>query len=469
VTIDYATFLDRKTQPNRQAGLVDVPQLSGKLAAFQSDLVTWALKRGRAALFADTGLGKTRMQLEWARRICDHTSGRVLVLTPLSVAKQTEAEGVTCGIPVRRAYDGSVVSDIAIYVTNYDRLHLFDGVAFDGVVLDESSIIKHHTAKTLGVLLERFKDTRFKLCCSATPSPNDHTELGTHAEFLGVCARTEMLSEFFCHDGGDTSVWRLKGHARHAFWRWVSSWAAMVRLPSDLGYDDTGYVLPPLHVHEHVSVAHESAARDAGLLFAEPARTLSARRGARRSTLNQRVEGVADLVRSNREQWVIWCELNAEQDAIASLLGNQCESIYGSMDGFAKEMAHETWLRGDARVLVTKPSIFGFGLNWQHCAYMVFAGVTDSYEKFYQAKKRIHRFGQKRSCHVHVFYNEIEGEVLKNLKRKEVEANKMAAELIGETREMVRTEVCGAQRVASVYGPSDIAMPRWMGRREADL
>jgi hypothetical protein len=466
---DYDQFLARKLAVSPPTGLTTIPELTPLLNAFQRDLVIWALRRGRAALFADTGLGKTLMQILWADAIAKYTGGRVLILAPLSVSKQTEAEARKFGLIATRVHDGSGIGETGVYVTNYDRLHLFDASKFDGIVLDESSIIKNFAGKILAQLLESFRDTRYKLACSATPSPNDHTELGTHAEFLGVCTRTEMLAEFFCHDGADTSVWRLKGHARSAFWRWVSSWAAMLRRPSDLGYSDEGYVLPALHVHEHVSAADAQQTREAGLLFAEPVKGLMDRRKARRSTLNLRVQGCADLVQSDAEGWVIWCELNDEQEALRKLLGDQAVSITGSMPAIEKENLHDAWFRGEKRIIITKPSIFGWGLNWQHCARMAFVGVTDSFERYYQAVRREWRFGQKREVHVHLFYNEIEGRVRENLTRKEAEMIKMSEELGKETRDMVRSAVHGAERTRNLYADRAILMPAWMGRRVADV
>jgi hypothetical protein len=464
---DYAAFLASKLASSPPTGItVDVT--SDRLFPFQRDLVTWALKRGRAALFADTGLGKTRMQLIWAHHVQKHTGGRILILAPLSVAKQTAAEGEAVGVLVVRASYGGECTEPGIYVTNYDKLHKFADANFDAVVLDESSIIKHHDAKTLAVLLDRFRSTPFKLCASATPSPNDYTELGTHAEFLGVCSRAEMLAEFFCHDGSDTSKWRLKGHARQAFWRWVSAWAALLRRPSDLGYDDAGYDLPALRTHEHRSDADPDAVKGAGLLFAEPASTLTERRDARRSTMATRVKGAIDLVRADSDQWVIWCELNAEQDALRKELGDQCVSIAGAQDSFTKELLHDQWLRGELRILLTKPSIFGFGLNWQHAHKMAFVGVTDSFESYYQAVRRMWRFGQRSEVDVHLFYNELEGDVLANLKRKGEDANKMGDELSAETRAMVASEVRGAKRETNAYESRGWTMPEWLVRRGAD-
>jgi len=264
--MDYEEFVSRKLTRDPPTGIACEVETHPSLFPFQHDIVRWALRRGRCAVFADTGLGKTRMQLAWADAVRRHTARKVLILAPLAVAQQTAAEGRDMGMIVTVCRDASDVQH-GINVTNYDRLHRFDTAAFGAVVLDESSVIKHHDAKTLGILLEAFAGTPFKLCATATPAPNDFTELGTHAEFLGVCTRSEMLAEFFCHDGGETQKWRLKGHARVAFWRWVASWAAMVRRPSDLGYADGGYSLPPVRYVEHTVAAQLDTYRRAGFLF----------------------------------------------------------------------------------------------------------------------------------------------------------------------------------------------------------
>ena len=467
--VAYDDFVAAKLATVPGAG-IDVANLREKtLFPFQRDLVTWAIRRGRAALFADTGLGKTRMELHWARRVAAHTKGRVLVLAPLSVARQTAKEGDAIGVKATVAASGEECDAPGIYVTNYDKLHRFDGVAFDAVVLDESSCIKHHNAKTLTTLLDRFKSTPYKLCASATPSPNDYTELGTHAEFLGVCSRTEMLAEYFVHDGGETSVWRLKGHARPVFWRWVASWAALIRLPSDIGYDDAGYVLPSMRVHEHVSAASHESVASSGLLFAAPASSLSERRSARRASMSDRVGQCVETVNADPgEQWVVWCDLNSEQDALADALGPQCVSIQGANTSEEKEARHDQWIRGEARILISKPSIFGFGLNWQHCARMAFVGVTDSFESYYQAVRRCYRFGQRREVDVHIFSSELEGNVLANLKRKQSDAERMGAELSLETKDAVKTNLLGSVRSVNRYESRHIVAPAWMNRRAPD-
>jgi hypothetical protein len=459
--VDYGEFIATKLTRAPSTGLDFIPEIDARMFPFQADLVRWALRRGRAALFADTGLGKTRMQIEWARHV-----GDVLILAPLAVARQTASEGAAMGVEVTVCRSGADVRP-GVNVTNYDRLHLFDSSVFRGVVLDESSIIKHHDAKTLGMLMDAFASTPFKLCATATPSPNDYTELGTHAEFLGVCTRAEMLSEFFVHDGGDTSTWRLKGHARAAFWSWVASWAALLRLPSDLGYSDTGYVLPPMVVHQTTIAADVETTKAAGLLFAAEASTLAERRDARRASIGARVAAVAAEVNADIQPWIVWCDLNAESEALTAAIPGAVE-IRGSHTTEEKEAKLAAFAEGSTRVLVSKPSICGFGLNWQHCARVVFVGVTDSFEAYYQAVRRCYRFGQTRPVHVHVFASELEGRVVANLQRKEKDAQAMAAELSTWTRASVLAEVRGLTRTTNIYNPTErMRVPSWLASETA--
>lgn len=458
---EYEAFVARKLSTQPATGLSKVPSLHPTLFSFQSDLVSWALRRGRAALFADTGLGKTAMQLEWAR----HIPGDVLILAPLAVAAQTAKEGARIGVPVTVCRDGVDVKP-GVNITNYERLHRFDASRFTGVVLDESSIIKHHDAKTLRVLLDAFSATPFRLAATATPSPNDYTELGTHAEFLGVCTRTEMLAEFFCHDGGETQTWRLKGHARGLFWKWVAGWAAMLRKPSDLGYPNDGYDLPLLTVEQHTLAADADTVKSAGLLFAAEASTLTERRVARRASIGARVAECAALVNADPQPWVVWCDLNAESEALTKAIDGAVE-VRGSDTLEDKESRLVDFAEGRARVIVSKASICGFGLNWQHCARMAFVGVTDSYEAFYQAVRRSWRFGQKRPVIVHVFASEVEGAVLRNLQRKERDATAMAEQLSAETRDAVRDEVRGQPRQSNAHAPGvRMTVPAWLTTNE---
>lgn len=463
--MDYDELIRRKLSTAPPTGLSNVGELvlPDGLFPHQDALVRWSLRRGRSAIFADTGLGKTRMQLAWADQVARETGHDVLILAPLAVAAQTVREGAEIGVQVTHCRETVDVRP-GICITNYDRLHKFNPERFGAVVLDESSIIKHHDAKTLGILLEAFKHAPFKLCATATPAPNDWTELGTHAEFLGICTRTEMLAEYFVHDGGDTQSWRLKGHARDVFWRWVASWAALLRKPSDLGYDDSRYDLPPLHVHQHISKADHSTAAEAGMLFALEAATLSERRGARRGSMADRVAAcVAQVMAEPDENWLVWCDLNAEQDALESALGDRAFSVRGSMTSDEKESAILGWINGERPWMISKPSIMGWGINAQIAARMAFVGVTDSFEAYYQAVRRCWRFGQAREVHVHVFASELEGAVVANLKRKELDAGAMAESLSAETNAAVRDEVLGVTRQTNPYEPRKaITAPAWL-------
>lgn len=456
----YRDFVASKAVYASACGF-DPSELAGPLFGHQDALARWAVRRGRAAVFASTGLGKTRVYLSWADAVARQTGGRVLVLTPLAVAPQGAAEAAVMGLDARVARDGSEVC-APITVTNYDRLHRFDPSAFAGVVIDESSCIKHHDAKTLRTLLDAFSQTPYRLACTATPAPNDWTELGTHAEFLGVCTRAEMLAEYFVHDGGSTQDWRLKGHAREAFWRWVSSWGALVRSPADLGFDAAGYDLPALSVEQRTLAADVASAHAAGLLFAQPARSLSERRNARRGSVDARVAACAARVNADAEPWVVWCDLNAESEALVAAIPGAVE-VRGSHDADEKERRLADFSAGRTRVLVTKPSIAGWGLNWQHCARTAFVGVTDSWEAYHQAVRRFWRFGQRRPVQVHVYASELEGAVVSNLARKERDAQAMADALSAETRDSVRAAVLGARRDVNPYEPRvRMHVPAWL-------
>lgn len=446
--MEYEELIKRKFRVQESDGL-DIHVNHDWLFQHQRDLVNWALRRGRAAIFADTGLGKSRMQIAWANEVHIRTGRDVLILAPLAVATQTQEEADGVGIKITHALDGADIHP-GLNITNYDRLHRFDADRFGAVVLDESSIIKHHTAKTLKTLLEAFEHTPYKLCATATPSPNDWTELGTHAEFLGIRSRSEMLAEFFVHDAANTQEWRLKGHARQAFWRWVSSWGAMVRSPADLGHDASAYKLPPLEVFQHVI---KCSTPQFGQLFVTEAQTLMERRDARRESIAERVRACADVVNSDRQPWVVWCDLNAEGDALAAAIPDAIQ-ISGSDDSDVKERRLHDFAHGKHRVLISKPSICGFGLNWQHASRMAFVGVTDSFEAYYQAVRRCWRFGQTKPVHVHIFASESEGAVVQNLKRKESSAKEMADQLSKETLEAVRSAVLGSVRESNPYEPA---------------
>lgn len=466
--MDYREFVGAKLAHSPPTGIEGAAVQSPHLFEFQRDLVQWALRRGRCAIFASTGLGKSRMQLTWADAVARHTGAPVLILAPLAVTAQTAAEGASIGVTAvvvadQYGADAATAGGANVVITNYDKLHRFTPSAFAGVALDESSIVKNFNGKTLAALIDAFADTPFRAAFTATPSPNDYTELGNHAELLGVCSREEMLAEFFCHDGGETQKWRLKGHARQAFWKFVSTWAALVRSPADLGYDGSAYVLLPLTVEHHTIDADAESVRLSGLLFAAEAATLMERKAARRGSVGARVEKCAEMVNSSDEPWIVWCDLNAESDALAASIPGSVE-VRGSMTSDEKEAALVAFARGDFRVLVSKPSICGFGLNWQHCAHVAFVGVTDSWEAYYQAVRRCWRFGQKRPVAVHVFASELEGAVVKNLARKESDAEAMAVELSAETADMVRSEVRGSVRTTNDYAANSLmVVPLWLG------
>lgn len=447
--MNYADFVTRKLGETQSHGIM-APLADYGLFPHQVDLVNWSLRRGRAAIFADTGLGKSRMQVAWADMIARHSGERVIILAPLAVAEQTVEEAASIGVAIQHAREEADAEGHQIVITNYDRLHKFDCSKFGAVVLDESSIIKHHAAKTLQLLLETFRNTPYRLACTATPAPNDWTELGNHAEFLGVRSRAEMLAEFFVHDGGDTQTWRLKGHARHVFWRWVASWGAMVRSPADLGHDASAYLLPPLHVHQHTVETEHNPQHG---LFAMEAQTLMERRDARRQSMAERVKACAEAANADRQPWVIWCDLNAEGDALTAAIDGAVQ-ISGSDDAETKERRLHDFAHGKIRVLVSKPSICGFGLNWQHCRRMAFVGVTDSFEAYYQAVRRCWRFGQTMPVHVHVFASNQEGAVVQNLRRKEQDAKAMADAMATETIDAVRSEVLGASKETNPYRPA---------------
>lgn len=462
---DYEAFVASKRLVVAPVGIESPPELSNKLFPFQRDIVRWALRRGRAAIWADCGLGKGWMAIEWARVVAAHQSDPVLITAPLAVAQQFVSEGQKLGVDVHLCRDGADVR-AGVNVANYERLHRFDANVFGGVVLDESSILKDFTSATRGALIEAFQRTPFRLACSATPAPNDHVELGNHAEFLGVMSRMDMLSTFFCHDGGETQNWRLKGHARADFWKWLCSWACTIRKPSDLGYDDGAFCLPPLNIHEHVVSSGTDLAREAGVLFITDASGITEQRAARRSSLQARVDAAAALVNGNDEPWICWCDLNAESEALAAAIPDAVE-VRGSQDAEEKERLLGDFIAGRTRVLVTKPSIAGFGLNLQHCARVAFVGLSNSFEAFYQAIRRNWRFGQTRAVECHIIISDADGAVRANLERKREDAETMANEMLVGMGDIQRATIRALERETINYEPR-VAMrvPSWL-RTEA--
>jgi len=417
----YQEFLIGKRLLDAPSGMENGVAFNSKLFSFQQKVVRWALRRGRAAIFADCGLGKSFMQLEWAR----HLPGEVLILTPLAVAQQTVEEGRRFGIPCAYATTAQQITE-RITITNYERLENFEASRFCGVVLDESSILKAFDGKTRTTLIETFTKTPFRLCCTATPSPNDYMELGNHSEFLGVMSRTEMLAMFFVHDGGETQVWRIKGHAREKFWEWVCSWAVMFRKPSDVGDSDIGFVLPPLQYHQHLVEVQEPSE---GYLFALEAQGLGDRLAARRESVTERVAACAKFVNETRGAWLVWCHLNSESEQLTQAIPGAVE-VKGSDPASVKAARLLDFATGKIRILVSKPSIAGFGMNFQRCHQMAFVGLSDSYEELYQATRRCWRFGQTQPVQVHLIGATTEGAVLANIRRKERETESMAQAMV---------------------------------------
>ena len=408
--MSYAEFLKQKREHLVDTGFVpDAADMHPALFPFQKQIVYWAIRKGRAAIFAECGLGKTLMQVCWANAVHRHTGGRVLIVAPLSVSEQTIGEAEKFGYQVSR-------KDSPIQITNYERLHHHDLSSFVGVVLDESSILKNYSGKIRNQIIESFQQTRFKLACTATPAPNDYMELGNHSEFLNVKSRTEMLAEYFVHDGGETQVWRLKRHAVTAFWDWVRQWAIICAKPSDLGHSDEGFVLPELVVERLIV---QSNYETQGTLFPMMASTLTERRVARKSSLSDRVKLVAERVaKEPNRPWIIWCNLNKEADELADAIPSAVE-VRGSETIDAKAKKLNAFTSGKANILITKPSIAGFGMNWQHCARMVFCGLSDSFEEYYQSVRRSWRFGQLEQVKVLIVTSSAEQNVVKNVLRKQ--------------------------------------------------
>jgi superfamily II DNA or RNA helicase len=448
----YAEFLASKVHRAPSSGVeVDDSAIHPSLFPFQRDVTRWALRKGRAAIFADTGLGKTRMQVEWARL----TGERTLILAPLAVTQQTIREAEAIGVEVTYARHQGEADGLTI--TNYERLDRFEPSEFGAVVLDESSILKAYEGKTRTALIAAFSETPWRLACTATPAPNDVAELANHAEFLGVMSRVEMLAAFFIHDSDD-GVWRLKGHARHPFWRWLASWSMTLGKPSDLGYEDDGYRLPPLDIRAHLL---PTSYVPEGQLFAGALKGVTDRAGVRKATVKARVERAASLVAAEPdEQWLIWAGLNAEADALARAIPGSV-NVQGSDDPDMKSEALLAFAAGKVRVLVTKPTVAGFGMNFQGCARMAFVGLGDSYEQYYQAIRRCWRFGQSRAVDVHIVLTEPEEVIHANVLRKEREATEMRAELIRHLARYEREEVMGIRR--NDYQPdTPMAVPAWL-------
>ena len=455
MSITYAAFIASKAVQTSPNGHQHPIPNAAVLYPFQQTIVAWAAKKGRAAIFADTGLGKTRMQLEWARLM----DRRTLILAPLAVARQTVQEGQRIGVPVIHAHSQQEAGRITI--TNYERLQHFDPSSFEAVVLDESSILKSFDGKTRTRLIETFKDTPFRLCCTATPAPNDLEEFGNHAEFLGVETRRDMLATYFVHR--DTG-WSVKGHAVKPFYKWLASWSIMVKMPSDIGFSDVGYILPPLEIHpEWVSADTQDVAHQNGRLFLYGLDGIQGRSVARKASVGQKVKRAAAIIREHPGQWIIWAGLNDEADAvIASVPG--AVNVEGKQTSEYKADCLNKFAQGEIETLVTKVRIGGFGLNLQNCHSVLFLGLNDSYEQFYQAVRRCWRFGQTSPVDVHIVLSEIEAPILENVLRKEQQAQEASRRMVKRMAEYEKEELgveTPSEGIARIAGPYPVYGDGW--------
>jgi hypothetical protein len=449
--MDYQEFIQKKQSRIRNVGFQpwDAHEM---LFPFQADIVKWSIRKGKAAIWAGTGLGKTFMQLSWAQQVARHSGKPVLILAPLAVSAQTIEEAKKIDITVSRYGSGQ------IQIANYEQLHNIDCSAFAGIVLDESSILKNFAGKFRNQIIDTFYNTPFKLCCSATPSPNDYTEIGNHAEFLNVCSRSEMMATYFVHDSGSTQKWRLKGHAEKEFFKWLSTWAVMINKPSDIGYENAGFDLPPLIYHQHTV---KSDIQD-GYLFQQYACTLSERRDARRESITDRCRLAASLSKGSDEPWLYWCDLNQESELLSDLTGNSVE-VKGADKNEVKEERLIGFSRGKYQKLITKPKIAQFGMNWQHCGNMVFVGLSDSFEALYQAVRRCWRFGRKGPVNVHIVISEKEGSVLENIKRKERIAENMQQKMVEHMADLSKTEINNTSKNTIKYeSKKSMEVPEWL-------
>jgi len=460
---DFSAFLDRKRQLGGHYGF-EPTTLPEWLFPFQRDLTAWAIRQGRAALFADCGLGKTPMQIVWAQNVVQHSSGRVLIVCPIAVSHQTEREAQKFGLEVIRSDDGTPRGPITI--TNYERLHLFNTLDYEGTVCDESSAIKAFDGKRRAIVTEFMRKQKYRLLATATAAPNDYTELGTSSEELGELGLMDMLNRFFKNDqnnsstrahfrgqsGGPQVKWRFRGHAEQDFWRWVASWARAVRKPSDIGYSDDDFILPGLVESEHIVKANRPAP---GMLFELHAVGLDEEREEQRRTLDERCNMAAQLVNNTNQPAVMWCNLNDEGKLLKRLVPDAVE-ISGSDSDEKKEAAFIAFQEGKIRVLITKPKIGGWGLNWQHCAHMTYF-PTHSYEAYYQAVRRSWRFGQTREVQIDIVTTEGGHNIMENLKRKEQAAIRMFESLILHMNEAIKID-------SARYFTQKEIIPTWLSK-----
>jgi DNA modification methylase len=439
--LKYEEFLSQKVILEAPSGFEPIDDdLPDNLFSFQKAIVKWAIKKGRAAIFADTGLGKTMMQVAWADYISKKTKKQVLIVAPLCVAQQTITEAKKLDIDVffSREYEDSH----SILITNYEMVEAFSSHvnAFSAIVLDESSIIKNEDSKTKQKLISISQSIQYRLSCTATPSPNDYMELGTQAEFLGIMDSKEMLALFFTHDSSETQKWRLKGHGEERFWEWLSTWAVYIKTPSDIGFSDDGYVLPPLNI-EQIRI---------GGFFNSDIGGIEARQRVKKETVEERVKEAIKIANSKNEPFIIWCFRNDESTLLKKLMPNAVE-VSGADELEDKKDKIMAFTNQKERILISKPKICGFGMNWQFCNNIIFVGLTDSYEQIYQSIRRCWRFGQKNTVNAYFIVHSKEGKILSNIERKQTQLEDMSKKLASHMQELTKKEITQIKKERMEY------------------
>lgn len=461
--MNYCDFIASKQIKLSNYGFnVSRSKLNPNLFDWQADIVKWALLRGRAALFEECGMGKTLQQLAWAEQVVMHSKKPVIIHCPIGVRSQTvrEAERFNIGVPVKVANSADDIAMDGINLVNYEKLHKFDTSIFGGIVLDESSLLKNAQGKTKQQLIESYARTPYRLACTATPAPNDHMELGTHAEFLGTSSYMDMLSRYFVHDSANTASWRLRGHAVKDFWKWVSTWAICISRPSDLLGSDEGYILPPLTIERHYIERDDDSAPE-GFLFNVASATATTIHSGRRGTLINRSKKARDIFESVDDYTIIWCDTNYESDSLTKMVPDAIE-IRGSDSDDAKEEKIQSFSSGQVKCIITKPSITGFGVNWQHCNRQIFSGLSYSFESYYQAVRRSWRFGQTRPVGIHIIIAEGEASIESAIARKETDHLLMQSQMADAMRGFTLEELGKDKPKKKYVAKAEIKLPTFL-------
>ena len=464
MTLSYEDFIKNKKIKTYKQG-IHVDDINDKLFDWQKSVVKWALEKGTACLFEDCGLGKTAQQLEWADKIHKHTQRPVLIVAPLTVSYQTEKEGLKFGVKVNICRKASDVVN-GVNITNYEQLQSFEGIDFSGVVLDESSILKAYMGKTKRLIIDMFANTKYKLACSATPAPNDLMELLNHAEFMGIMKSSEALAIWFMADQTQSGKYRLKGHAENDFWEWVASWAVCIEKPSDIGFSDKGYILPGLNVFDVPVEVNEMSEDFTKGLWRDIDLSVKGFFAEKRITAEDRVKKTREIVMKDNEQYLVWCYMNEESEMLKKSIPEAVE-IKGSDIPDKKEKAAIDFIEGRIRVLVSKPSIFGFGLNFQNCKNCVFCGLDFSFESYYQAVRRLYRFGQKENVNIYRIFGTTEKDIIDVIDKKNKQKQRMSRRM-SEAMKAAQTKNINNKYFDVKYDTVAIHVPEWLKTEECD-